>query len=75
MNLPVGVGLVQIGGRWIPRSLVETNASAVIAAARAINSGGGMVTGISMNTTKRTSFDNAVNPAWRTNLIDTTVSL
>jgi len=60
---------IQIGGRFIPRSLLETSngTKALVAAMQDICNKGGAVSGVALNASKKKGhIDNAVNPAWRT---------
>ncbi|PYI01924.1 FAD binding domain protein [Aspergillus sclerotiicarbonarius CBS 121057] len=71
MNPPSNVTEAQIGGRMIPRSTVEHNSSALITAFKTIaNHHGATISGVSMNASRNTIPDNAVNPAWRDLAID-----
>ncbi|KAI9794888.1 MAG: hypothetical protein M1816_003017 [Peltula sp. TS41687] len=76
MQNPIPVGIGQYGGRFIPRSVVEKNNSALTAAYRYITENGGQVVGIGVNVSKAVSGDvsNSVNPIWRDTLIDTVVA-
>lgn len=76
MQGPIGVGIAQYGGRLIPRSVVETNNSALTEAYRFINNNGGQFIGVAVNTSLKVAgdVDNAVNPAWRTAVIDTVIT-
>ena len=72
MNPPIPTSDIQIGGRWIPRSLVEQNNSALTAALRTINEKGGGATGLALNVSHQVAgFPyNSVNPGWRDTLFD-----
>jgi len=73
---PIPVGIAQYGGRLIPRSVVENNNAALTDAYRFITERGAQFIGVAANTSlARAGFpDNAVNPGWRTNLIDTVIT-
>jgi hypothetical protein len=73
---PIDVGIAQYGGRFIPRSVVENNNMALTAAYRFINEQGAQFIGVAANTSLAIAGypDNAVNPAWRDNLIDTVIT-
>jgi hypothetical protein len=73
---PIDVGIAQYGGRFIPRSLVENNNTALTAAYRFINEQGAQFIGVAANTSLASAGfpDNAVNPGWRDNLIDTVIT-
>lgn len=72
MNPMIPTSEIQIGGRWIPRSLVLTNNSALTAALRSINEQGGGATGLALNVSNRVTGPiwNSVNPGWRDTLFD-----
>ena len=70
MNPMSNVTEAQIGGRMIPRSTVENNSSALVAAFRKIAHYGAAISGVSMNASRNAIPDNAVNPAWRDIAID-----
>jgi len=76
MFAPIQVGIAQYGGRFIPRSVVEKNNTALTAAYRFINEKSGQFIGVAANTSLATAGhpDNAVNPGWRDNLIDTVIT-
>jgi FAD/FMN-containing dehydrogenase len=76
MFAPIQVGIAQYGGRLIPRSVVENNGTALTDAYRFINEQGAQFIGVAANTSlARAGYpDNAVNPAWRDNLIDTVIT-
>ena len=73
---PIDVGIAQYGGRFIPRSVVENNNTALTAAYRFINEQGAQFIGVAANTSLARAGhpDNAVNPGWRDNLIDTVIT-
>lgn len=72
MNPPIPTSEIQIGGRWIPRSLVLTNNSALTTAFRTINEKGGGATGLALSVSHKVTGPvwNAVNPGWRDTLFD-----
>ena len=76
MQGPIDVGIAQYGGRLIPRSVVENNNSALTDAYRFINNNGGQFIGVGVNASLKVAgdVDNAVNPGWRTALIDTVIT-
>jgi hypothetical protein len=76
MFAPIQVGIAQYGGRLIPRSVVENNGTALTDAYRFINEQGAQFIGVAANTSLATAGypDNAVNPGWRDNLIDTVIT-
>ncbi|KAI1662066.1 hypothetical protein F4813DRAFT_343340 [Daldinia decipiens] len=63
-----------IGGRLIPKSLLETNSSAAsfFEALNFITSQGGVVSGNSLDVSgfPRTGVNNSVNPVWRTTILN-----
>lgn len=75
-KLIVTLGIAQYGGRLIPRSVVQNNATSLTEAYRFINEQGAQFIGTSFNASLATAGhpENAVNPGWRTNLIDTVIT-
>jgi hypothetical protein len=73
MNPFIATSAIQLGGRIIPRSLVESNNSVLTSAFQTITSLGGGFSGIAMNVGNSPSNANAVNPEWRTALFDAVV--
>ncbi|KAI4146181.1 MAG: hypothetical protein LQ341_002161 [Variospora aurantia] len=75
-NFPVNVSQLQIGGRLIPRSLVQNNISSLLHAQRSILGAGigAIVTGVCVNVSVADPAVNAVNPVWRTSLYDAVIS-
>jgi hypothetical protein len=76
MQGPIDVGIAQYGGRLIPRSVVETNNDALTAAYRNITATGAQFIGVGLNASLKVAgdVDNAVDPGWRTALIDTVIT-
>lgn len=76
MQNPVPVGVTQIGGRLIPRSVVQKNNKELIAAFRKIVENDGYVNYMAINVSKKIAGDvyNAVLPAWRDALLSVVVS-
>lgn len=76
MQGAIEVGIAQYGGRLIPRSVVEDTNSALTDAYRFINNNGGQFIGVGVNVSMAVAgdVDNAVNPGWRTALIDTVIT-
>ena len=74
-NPPTNVSQLQIGGRLIPRSLVENNISALVRAERRIiDSGvGAILSGVCVNVSIANPAINSVNPYWRTAIFDATI--
>lgn len=71
MTPPSNITEFQLGGRLIPRSLVESNPQALTAALRTINENGAVISGVSVNVSlKADSPSNSVNPAWRDAVFD-----
>ncbi|KAM0797358.1 FAD/FMN-containing isoamyl alcohol oxidase MreA [Usnea florida] len=72
-QLPLEVSTAQYGGRLIPRSVVEGNASALTAAIRTINeqASAPLFIGVGLNVNGSVVGDvgNAVLPAWRDTLV------
>lgn len=65
MNPPSNITEYQIGGRFMPRSTIETNTAGLLEALRAITQHGAVISGVSLNVSRRTAPNNAVNAAWR----------
>ncbi|PYI10991.1 FAD-binding domain-containing protein [Aspergillus sclerotiicarbonarius CBS 121057] len=76
MEAEIAVGKAQYGGYLIPRDVVTQNTSALTAAYRKIVSDGATFIGVGLNvnSTVAGDVDNAVLPAWRDALIDTTLT-
>ncbi|KAJ5947624.1 hypothetical protein N7466_000639 [Penicillium verhagenii] len=76
MQGTIEVGIAQYGGYLIPRSVVENNNKALVQAYREITEAGGTFIGVGLNASHKVSGDvyNAVLPAWRDALIDTTLT-
>ncbi|KAL8959151.1 MAG: hypothetical protein Q9193_003932 [Seirophora villosa] len=70
MNPPIPTSQIQIGGRFIPRSLVIHNNSALTEAFRTINDKGGGATGLALNVSNGLTPWNAAHPLWRDTLFD-----
>ncbi|KAL9118806.1 MAG: hypothetical protein Q9187_004638, partial [Circinaria calcarea] len=72
MNPPTNVSDYQLGGRLIPRSLVESNPLGLAAALRCIKNNGGIVSGVSITVSQKAkTAANSVNPNWRDIVFDT----
>jgi len=66
MNPPANIVEFQLGGRLIPRSVVESNTPGLMAALRTIAEHGAVISGVSVNATRKSHYpSNSVNPAWR----------
>ncbi|KAJ5806050.1 uncharacterized protein N7503_003652 [Penicillium pulvis] len=76
MQGTIEVGIAQYGGYLIPRSVVEDNNKALVHAYREITEAGATFIGVGLNASHKVSGDvyNAVLPAWRDTLIDTTLT-
>ncbi|KAI4173735.1 MAG: hypothetical protein LQ343_002738 [Gyalolechia ehrenbergii] len=72
---PWNVSQYQIGGRLIPRSLVQQNVSALVEAERQIIGGspGIIMSGVCVNVSVANPAMNSVNPYWRTSLFDAVI--
>ena len=70
------VAVQQYGGWLIPRSVVQENADGLAAAYANITNGGGGFTTVALNVNRTVAGDvyNAVNPAWRTALLDVIIT-
>ncbi|KAL8749384.1 MAG: hypothetical protein Q9184_006826, partial [Pyrenodesmia sp. 2 TL-2023] len=65
MNPPIPTAQIQIGGRFIPRSLVLKNNSVLTDAFRTINNRGGGAAGLALNVSNGITPRTAVHPLWR----------
>ncbi|KAL4960182.1 FAD-dependent oxidoreductase [Aspergillus stella-maris] len=76
MQSAIEVGTAQYGGYLIPRSVVLENNKALTEGYRHITSQGATFIGVGINVNKTVSGDvyNAILPAWRETLIDTTLT-
>lgn len=72
MNTPWNVSENQVGGRLIPRSLVEKNNTALMSALRSLVDGGTLFSGVAFNVNHSVSSPDVVaaNPYWRESLFD-----
>ncbi|KAJ9406162.1 CAZyme family AA7 [Paecilomyces variotii] len=72
MNPVANITEAQMGGRLIPRSLIDSNAEALTTAFRRIlaSETGVVLSGISVNVSRQDAPDNAVNPFWRESVLD-----
>ncbi|KAL8848121.1 MAG: hypothetical protein Q9221_006841 [Calogaya cf. arnoldii] len=72
---PWNVSQYQIGGRLIPRTLVEDNLRGLIKAEREIldSSPGIIISGVCVNVSVANPAVNSVNPYWRTALFDAVI--
>ncbi|KAG0155937.1 hypothetical protein PDIDSM_3110 [Penicillium digitatum] len=72
----IEVGTAQYGGWLVPRSVVQNNNHGLLTAYREITEAGGTFIGVGLNVSHKVSGDvfNAVLPAWREALIDTTLT-
>jgi hypothetical protein len=76
-NPPPNVTEYNIGGRLIPRTLLEssTKAASVVNAYRFINENGGVISGVCVNVSKGAKVSNAVNPAWRSAITSNVIGM
>ncbi|GFN20584.1 hypothetical protein AtubIFM55763_005690 [Aspergillus tubingensis] len=76
MEAEIAVGKAQYGGWLIPREVVVQNTTALTDAYRQIVSDGATFIGVGLNVNRSIAgdVDNAVLPAWREALIDTTLT-
>ncbi|CEO60505.1 hypothetical protein PMG11_05130 [Penicillium brasilianum] len=65
MNPRSNITEAQVGGRLIPRSVLDLDPSSLIAILRGISELGVVVSGVSLNVSRPPVSYNAVNPAWR----------
>jgi hypothetical protein len=76
MNGEQNVTEYNLGGRFIPRSLVATNTSAadLTSALQFIIDNGGVISGLSINVSRKAKGPaNSVNPLWRSALFSATI--
>ncbi|KAL4898678.1 hypothetical protein BDV59DRAFT_167331 [Aspergillus ambiguus] len=76
MQSEIEVGIAQYGGWLVPRSVVQDNNEALTEAYRSITEDGATFIGVGLNVSRALvgDVDNAVLPAWRDALIDTTIT-
>lgn len=76
MQPPLEVGILQFGGRLIPRSVIKESNDALTSVYRYINEHGGQFIGVGLNVSWAVAGNvyNSVNPAWRETLIDTVIT-
>lgn len=76
MQGEIQVGTAQYGGWLVPRSVVQNNNKNLTNAYREITEAGATFIGVGLNVSHKVSGDvhNAVLPAWREALIDTTLT-
>ncbi|KAJ5716008.1 FAD binding domain protein [Penicillium malachiteum] len=65
MNPGVNITEYQIGGRLIPRSVLESNPASFISTLQSISQEGGVISGVSLNVSQNQAAVTSVNPAWR----------
>jgi hypothetical protein len=72
MSPPNNITDQLLGGRLIPRSVVEQNLTSLTTEFRNIveRNGGFLISGIMVNASRVAYPDNSVNPAWRRALMD-----
>lgn len=76
MSPPTPVSDIQIGGRFVPRSLIESRngTKALMAAMEDIANKVGAISGIALNASQKNgSVPNSANPAWRSIILDVVV--
>jgi hypothetical protein len=76
-NPPPNVTEYNIGGRLIPRTLLESQSSAtsLVDAYRFINEAGAVISGVCVNVSNGTKVANAVNPVWRTSITSNVIGV
>lgn len=79
MQAPIQVGIAQYGGWLVPRSVVQEQNDALMDAYRYITEDGATFIGVGLNVSRALVGEdideiNAVQPAWRETLIDTTIT-
>jgi hypothetical protein len=67
LNPTMNITAINLGGRIVPRSLVETDHSAsdLVGAIKTITDNQAPIAGVTMNVNKPPTSPNAVHPAWR----------
>lgn len=65
MNPHSNITEAQIGGRLMPRSVIECNPDELLSTLRSIAEQGVVVSGVALNVSRLVVPNNAVNPAWR----------
>lgn len=60
-----GVGLFQLGGRLIPRSIITESTKSLVETLRDLNEKGAVISGITLNADGKPHLPNAVHPEWR----------
>ncbi|GFP56514.1 FAD-linked oxidoreductase sor8 [Trichoderma asperellum] len=76
-NPPPNVTEYNIGGRLIPRTLLEsqTSATSVVNAYRFINEAGAVISGVNVNVSNGTKVPNSVNPVWRSSITSNVIGV
>ena len=65
-----------VGGRIIPRSLVETNSTALVDTFKYIIDEGAIISGVSVNVSSQPlDVQNSATPAWRTSIFNIVLGL
>jgi FAD/FMN-containing dehydrogenase len=70
----VQVSNLNIGGRFIPRRLIDTNTSALTSAIRNITAQGAIFSGVSFNVSMHAPDSVAANPHWRDAAFDAVIA-
>lgn len=74
----VNISDIFFGGRFIPRSTIESGLEGFLSALRSTLQHGATVSGLSLNVSRAETeppFENSVNPAWRETTIAISVGL
>ncbi|RYP42643.1 hypothetical protein DL767_000012 [Monosporascus sp. MG133] len=71
---PVNVSGLNIGGRLIPRTLVETNNAELTATIRNITTAGALFSGVSFNVSQHAADSIGANPYWRESIFNAVVA-
>lgn len=76
-NPPPNITEYNIGGRLIPRTLLESQSSAtsVVNAYRFINEAGAVISGVNVNVSNGTKVPNSVNPVWRSSITSNVIGV
>lgn len=65
MNPHSNITEAQVGGRLMPRSVLDSDPASLFTTLRGIAEMGVVVSGVSLNVSRSPEPFNAVNPAWR----------
>jgi len=66
---------LNLGGRLIPRDVVQGDVKGLTSAMRAITVAGAVISGVTLNVGQQLHPDNAVTPVWRTAVFDAVIGI